>query len=173
MAELSLTDFLEKSRELLNKNRELVGEGGQGGVRGHPELEGRFEEFLPKGEKGPAKRPGPVNFETLKQEVELLSPPDRLRYEKVDMLTKLFRDKWVTHPSDPHLIVDNEICATCPGEWCLYVCPSQRYSKDEQGLIHVDYEGCFECGTCRVACLPGGVYWKYPLGSFGVSYREG
>lgn len=162
-----IQEFLETSSNNIKTNSEKVGVGGQGKVRKHHI------------EKSDSLKPlindikSEVNFETVKSKVQYLSAITTVRYENVDMLTKLFRNKWVTAEGDPHLIVDNEICKTCPGQWCLYVCPSQRYSRDTDGLIHVDYEGCFECGTCRVACLPGGIYWKYPIGGHGVCYREG
>lgn len=159
-------DYLEQNKQLIEKNSESIGPGGQGGTRQH-----HIE--LASSLKPEQNIAGEINFETEKTRWQPLSNLETARYEQVDMLTKLFRNKWVTAEGDPHLIVDNEICKTCVGQWCLFVCPSQRYSRDASGLIHVDYEGCFECGTCRVACLPGGVYWKYPIGGHGVCYREG
>jgi ferredoxin like protein len=40
--------------------------------------------------------------------------------------------------------------------------------------INFDYAGCLECGTCRVMCKNKGItQWKYPRGTFGVSFRHG
>lgn len=160
------SEYLQQNLKAIADNSSSVGVGGQGGTRKH-------HSELASSLKAEHTTIGEVNFETEKLRVVILSNSETARYEQVDMLTKLFRNKWVTADGDPHLIVDNAICKTCPGQWCLHVCPSQRYTRDADGLIHVDYEGCFECGTCRVACLPGGVYWKYPIGGHGVCYREG
>ena len=32
------------------------------------------------------------------------------------------------------------------------VCPAALYKIDEDGKKSVDYAGCLECGTCRIAC---------------------
>ena len=158
-------DKLAENRALIEKNAAEIGPGGQGARRGVPQEDpAKFNPVQPEDE---------INIRTHEAAKELLSPADNLPYEHLTMEDKLARTKFVANENDPHLIVDNEICKTCQGQWCLTVCPSQRYSKDADGIIHVDYEGCFECGTCLVACLPGGVYWKYPLGGFGVSYRFG
>jgi len=120
------------------------------------------------------KEAGLVNEVTIEARKVLLTPADKLGYEHLGVLDKLYRTTFKTNFGDPHLGVDNDICKTCAGNWCLYCCPSQRFTKDAEGLIHVDYEGCFECGTCFVACLPKGlVLWKQPLGGFGVSYKYG
>ena len=53
------------------------------------------------------------------------------------------------------------------------VCPAALYKKDGDG-VRFDYLGCLECGTCRV--LSGGKLvesWNYPVGAFGVSFRQG
>ncbi len=158
-------DILELSKELIERNAEQVGVGGQGGVRGVADASASLY--------NPVQPAEVVNIRTMEERKQLLTEKEKLQFEKLTLEDKLGRTKFVTREGDPHLIVDNEICQKCPGQWCLVVCPTQRYSKDAEGKIHVDYEGCVECGTCRVACLPGGVYWKYPLGGFGVSYREG
>lgn len=156
---------LEISTKLIAKNNEEIGVGGQGRIRGVPHADpAKYNPVQPSGE---------VNIRVNESLKVLLSPVESLPYESLTLEDKLARTKFVTREEDPHLIVDNEICRKCPGQWCLVVCPTQRYSKDVEGNIHVDYEGCVECGTCRVACLPGGVYWKYPLGGYGVSYRAG
>ena len=53
------------------------------------------------------------------------------------------------------------------------VCPAALYKKDGDG-VRFDYLGCLECGTCRV--LSGGKLvesWNYPVGAFGMSFRQG
>lgn len=155
----------EQMLELIGKNAEAMGAGGQGKTRGVPGADAKtYDCTQPAGE---------VNVRSQEDACELHAAREKLPYEMVALDDKLGVTKFVAADEDPHLLVNNEICRECPGQWCLYVCPAQRYSKDAEGVIHVDSEGCFECGTCRVACLPGGLYWKYPLGGFGVCFRMG
>lgn len=73
----------------------------------------------------------------------------------------------------PHIIVDTEICKTCKSKPCLRACPARLYQLDNEGNITFNYEGCLECGTCRIVCPFGAVKWNYPPGGFGVHYRFG
>lgn len=71
----------------------------------------------------------------------------------------------------PHIVVDTDRCHTCALRPCLYVCPAQLFTESG-GEILFSYEGCFECGTCYVACSGGAVHWSYPRGGYGVCFRE-
>ncbi|MHA1617254.1 MAG: ferredoxin family protein [Candidatus Njordarchaeales archaeon] len=73
---------------------------------------------------------------------------------------------------EPHIIVDKEICKKCEGKPCIYACPANLY-KLENGEIMFNYEGCLECGSCRIVCPLGAVKWNNPRGGFGVHYRYG
>lgn len=76
---------------------------------------------------------------------------------------------------EPHITVDNRLCVDCVEKPCLNTCPSRLYTLHE-GVLTFQYEGCVECGTCRVVCHNGGnkaVRWTYPHGGLGVRYREG
>lgn len=86
---------------------------------------------------------------------------------------KLFLDRYVVD-KEPHLkIIDPEKCMMCKLQACLYTCPAQCY-KLEEGKVVVSYEGCLECGTCRIVCAEtGNLEWKYPRGGFGVAYKYG
>ncbi|MFO1430445.1 MAG: FAD-dependent oxidoreductase [Candidatus Competibacteraceae bacterium] len=43
----------------------------------------------------------------------------------------------------------------------------------ENGGILFNYEQCFECGTCYIACnQEGAIRWSYPRGGYGVTFRE-
>ena len=53
-------------------------------------------------------------------------------------------------------------------------CPAKLYSKREDGTVEFNYEGCLECGTCRV--LAGGRIiksWDHPIGGMGIVFRQG
>ena len=73
-----------------------------------------------------------------------------------------------------HIRLKEEVCSGCVHRVCLYVCPAECYKfKEEEGKMHFAYEGCLECGACRVACEKGGIEWDYPRGGFGVSFQFG
>jgi ferredoxin like protein len=80
--------------------------------------------------------------------------------------------------STSHLVVkDMSVCVACGEKWgrpCLTFCPAQVYEweEDKQELA-VRYEGCVECGACRIGCPPHNIDWRYPHGGFGVTHRLG
>ena len=74
--------------------------------------------------------------------------------------------------SEPHIRVDTQICENCSKKPCLYVCPVQNYSL-EDGSIVFTWQGCLECGACRVVCSKGAISWAYPRGGYGVYLRYG
>jgi ferredoxin like protein len=86
---------------------------------------------------------------------------------------KLFLDRFRVD-EEPHIKVLNpEVCANdCPDQPCLYFCPAQVY-KAENGSIRVDYEGCLECGSCRIGCPHLNIEWRFPRGGYGVRHRYG
>jgi ferredoxin like protein len=73
---------------------------------------------------------------------------------------------------EPHIRVDIEICETCLDKPCLYVCPAQNYVLSDGKLVF-SWQGCLECGACRIACLRNAIDWAYPRGGFGVCLRYG
>jgi len=75
------------------------------------------------------------------------------------------------HP-EPHIVVDTEKCKGCEMP-CVKSCPAGLYSVDEDGNLRFIYEGCLECGTCRMVCNRGAIRWEYPPGGFGVWYKFG
>ena len=71
-----------------------------------------------------------------------------------------------------HIEVVDDGCNGCKGKACLYICPANLFIQTADGGILFNYEGCFECGACAVAC-PTYVKWTYPIGGFGVSFKYG
>ncbi len=71
-----------------------------------------------------------------------------------------------------HIEVNKEICKKCVEKVCLYICPARTYALEGEDLVH-NYEGCLECGACRIACVRKAIVWSYPRGGFGVTYRHG
>lgn len=83
-------------------------------------------------------------------------------------------DKFAVNEENPHIVLDKNICGECKERGCLVVCPAKLYKENEQGEVIFDYAGCLECGTCRIICRNKGIKkWKYPDGSFGISFRFG
>lgn len=73
-----------------------------------------------------------------------------------------------------HLIPNKDVCWECDERACLLICPTEVYRWDElRKEVIVSYEGCLECGACRIACREGAIDWRNPRGGFGVSYRFG
>lgn len=80
-------------------------------------------------------------------------------------------DKFAVDEGNPHILVDQAVCATCKNRACLVACPARCY-RQKDGEVNFEYAGCLECGTCRVVCRDGGVTsWNYPRASFGISFR--
>jgi ferredoxin like protein len=73
--------------------------------------------------------------------------------------------------NEPHIKVDQEICQRCPHKFCTYICPAENYTLNEDGGVVFSWEGCLECGTCRIICDQGAITWDYPMGGYGISYR--
>ena len=92
--------------------------------------------------------------------------------EALSLEDRLFRTRFKAD-TESHLVVDPTICRTCSHKGCTLVCPVQNYTIDDAGDVIVSFEGCLECGACRVACTPRGLSWKYPKGGMGVCFRQG
>lgn len=94
-----------------------------------------------------------------------------LKHETIEHLINL--DKIKVDEKQPHIVIDNSICAKCHDKPCLVVCPAGAYVLEGD---HVEFScaGCLECGTCRVMCKNGGIVkWEYPRSTFGINYRQG
>jgi len=76
---------------------------------------------------------------------------------------------------DSHLDVKVPgICAEqCHSYDCVKVCPANVWRESEDGVPHIAYENCLECGSCRWACPEGNVEWTYPTRGAGVTYKNG
>lgn len=99
---------------------------------------------------------------------EILKKPRKLSTDD-----KLFLNKFKVNGNKPHLKLKNEkICGACANKPCLYVCPVGNYQK-ENGSIRLSWEGCLECGACRIACPERAIEWEYPQGGYGINYRYG
>ena len=76
--------------------------------------------------------------------------------------------------AESHIVIDHERCrAACSLKYCTFVCPAQVYTLGDDGLVHVEHDGCLECGTCVIACPADALSWRYPRAGHGVQYRFG
>jgi len=74
---------------------------------------------------------------------------------------------------EPHIIVDTSKCRECLNKPCIKICPAGLYSLDEDGNLIFNYEGCLECGSCRLICPYNNIRWNTPPGGYGVDYSFG
>lgn len=76
---------------------------------------------------------------------------------------------------EPHIKLDKTKCKNCEEKTCIKVCPVGNYQENEADAseIIISWEGCMECGTCRIACPHGAIEWNYPVGGKGVCFRFG
>lgn len=86
---------------------------------------------------------------------------------------RLYLDRFQADEQSHLKIIDPAVCLEqCDDRPCTTFCPALVY-KWEDGHITVAFEGCLECGTCRVGCPHSNIDWKYPRGGFGVQYKFG
>ncbi len=88
----------------------------------------------------------------------------------VNIEDKLFLNRYIVDEI-PHLvIIDQEVCRGCTAKPCMTFCPARVYEwKDDHTTV--GYEGCLECGACRIACSFNNIQWTFPRGGFGVQFR--
>lgn len=89
---------------------------------------------------------------------------------------KLGLDYFKVDDGHPHLKVDKALCEACETKICVYVCPVDDFASSDGRELILSWEGCVECGTCRVACNNAGnrgLAWENPRGGFGIHYRGG
>jgi len=86
---------------------------------------------------------------------------------------KLFLNRYEVD-EEPHIrILDQGICMrNCRNQECLFICPANVYQLEED-RISVHYEGCLECGTCRIGCPNLNIEWRFPRGGYGVRHKFG
>lgn len=91
---------------------------------------------------------------------------------KMTVADKLGANKFNVYEEKSHIEVDKQHADKEEVNRVVRICPAALYTEEENG-VRFDYLGCLECGTCRV--LSGGKVvkeWEYPVGSFGVGFRQ-
>ena len=80
----------------------------------------------------------------------------------------------IKNDKESHITLDQTICGSCKERFCVLVCPAHLYSRDEEtGEMGIEYAGCLECCSCKIACIYKSISWNYPKGECGVQYRYG
>jgi ferredoxin like protein len=75
--------------------------------------------------------------------------------------------------SRAHISVDGDSCRGCTTKACVTACPADLFVPVSDGGIVFNYEQCFECGTCYLACgTAGAITWTYPDGGSGVVFHR-
>ncbi len=92
--------------------------------------------------------------------------------KKVDVEEKLGWNSFNVDKEE-HIKLDQKKCREqCETKICVLVCPANLYQLKD-GEVIFNYEGCLECGACRVSCPKEALSWSYPRGGFGIRYRYG
>ena len=71
-----------------------------------------------------------------------------------------------------HIRIKEDICFQCKEQDCLYACPAGCFTAVEDHITF-SFEGCLECGSCRIACDKDAVDWTLPRAGFGICYVYG
>jgi len=71
-----------------------------------------------------------------------------------------------------HIRIHEDICEVCKDHSCLYVCPAGCFKQTEDHITF-SYEGCLECGSCKIVCEKEAIDWALPRGGFGICYQYG
>lgn len=93
--------------------------------------------------------------------------------KKMSIDDKLSFDLFKTDEHHSHIDVDLDSTDEAEIRKLVLACPAECY-KYIDGKFSFSHLGCLECGTCRV--LSHGKLikdWNYPMGTIGVSYRQG
>jgi ferredoxin like protein len=146
----------------------------------------------PPGPEGtPSRVPGPVRWERgitrgsvltqTRSDSRLPSSdsstaPTRARIlDPAAIERKLALNTYNVDASRAHIrIIDHDVCLHCVRQQCINCCPANCYVPADDGRVIFSYEGCVECGTCRIVCHEfRNIEWTYPRGGFGIQYRYG
>jgi ferredoxin like protein len=71
-----------------------------------------------------------------------------------------------------HIRIKEETCQECEPKPCVVVCPADCFKLKEDHLTFA-YEGCLECGSCRIVCPEDAIEWVLPRGGLGICYLYG
>ena len=94
-------------------------------------------------------------------------------YPEVSFESRMETVDFRVDPDRAHITVDGDACRGCTTQACVVACPANLFVPRADGGILFNYEQCFECGTCYLACnTAGAISWSYPEGDHGVVFRR-
>ncbi len=85
---------------------------------------------------------------------------------------KLYTTKYNVDEKSHLIQIQASVCEKCENKPCLNFCPAEVY-KWEKDRLAIYFEGCLECGSCRIGCPYFNIEWHFPRGGFGVVYKFG
>jgi ferredoxin like protein len=87
---------------------------------------------------------------------------------------KLYNNRYLVDSGNPHVKIIDTKNPSPALEKMVNICPAGCYSKNDDGKIEVQPDGCMECGTCRIVTSETGeLQWDYPRGGYGISFKFG
>lgn len=92
--------------------------------------------------------------------------------QSISIEDRLYKTRYRCDHESHLKIIDMDVCRRCAEKPCTTFCPASVYTFDEN-MIKVGFEGCFECGTCRIGCPSANIDWSFPRGGFGVCFKNG
>ena len=100
------------------------------------------------------------------------SVPSPTSWPAISFEDRMATTDFVVHER-AHITVDGDACRGCTTRACVVACPANLFVPTADGGILFNYEQCFECGTCYLACnTAGAITWTYPDGGHGVVFRR-
>lgn len=112
------------------------------------------------------------SVESVEMTVAAEVPSKAVSREGMRLEDKLFLNRFNADSVSHLKIISREVCLGCRFKPCTMFCSAGVY-KWEEDRITIAYEGCLECGTCRIGCPYANIQWDYPRGGFGISYKYG
>ena len=73
--------------------------------------------------------------------------------------------------TEPHIKIKTDVCQECAGDRSIRLPSGMLKFKEDK--MSFSYEGCLECGSCRISCDLEAIEWSYPRAGFGISYEYG
>jgi ferredoxin like protein len=120
-------------------------------------------------------RPPTSPAATISSSAEAAAPTRARILDPAAIERKLALNTYNVDASRAHIrIIDHDVCLHCVRQQCINCCPANCYVPADDGRVIFSYEGCVECGTCRIVCHEfRNIEWTYPRGGFGIQYRYG
>jgi ferredoxin like protein len=92
---------------------------------------------------------------------------------KLSLDDKLGIDRFNIDKQNPHISIHEDYANEETIRFLVMACPAGLY-RYENGKITFNYEGCLECGTCRVLSKGKVIKsWNYPMGGMGIEFWQG